>query len=254
MKMIKISRIFKQTMNRNYSTIQYISDLHVDHMKIGKIPVIEAKSKYLAICGDIGLPSHPNFNAILKNTSTSFEKVFIALGNHDFGLGCCYEKESVKKWTPYIQDICSKYDNIILLNKSSYNLENYIFIGTTLWSNAPSYNIHKQDKYQKHINEHKEHLNWIKQQINNNNNKQIIVLTHFPPTYKLIEEKYKKDGQVNGWYASDYDNIIKSPIKAWLCGHTHSILNCNINGVYCGVNALGYPNEKIQLTTKIVNI
>jgi len=248
-------RILKKTTKRNfYSTIQYISDLHVDHKQIGKIPVIEPKSKYLAICGDIGLPSHPNFNIVLKDTSSSFDKVFLTLGNHDFGLGCCYEKESVDKWTPYIEDLCSKYNNIVLLNKTCYDLDNYMFIGTTLWSNAPSYNIHKQDKYEKHIREHKEHINWIKEKIDNNNNKQIIVLTHFPPTYKLIEEKYKNDGQVNGWFASNYDYIIKPPIKAWLCGHTHSIINCNINGVYCGVNAIGYPHENVISSNKIINI
>ena len=60
---------------------QYISDLHVDRMKM--IPTIIPKCDYLCICGDVGKPDHPNFKNLFQQVSRNFKKTFFVAGNHE---------------------------------------------------------------------------------------------------------------------------------------------------------------------------
>lgn len=93
------------------------------------------------------------------------------------------------------------------------------------------------------INElYKNSLNWLDTNIKQNTDNNIIVLSHYLPSYKLIIPKYR-DYKPAFQYASHLDHLIKSPVKAWLCGHSHCQIEKYINGVYCGINTLGYPNE-----------
>lgn len=80
--------------------------------------------------------------------------------------------------------------------------------------------------------------------VNENINKKIIMLTHFVPTFKLIEKKYQNMGlHRTSWFASDLEHLIKHPIKIWICGHTHSIIECTVNDTPCMINAYGYGDE-----------
>lgn len=231
-------------------TIQYISDLHVDTQKF--IPSLKPLSKYLAICGDLGNPSHAFFNEFLKQQSNKFEKVFFVPGNHDFDLGPMYSKKNVEKYEPIVKNICSSFKNVYYLNKNAHKLDDNTFVaGCTLWSKpilecSTEYNT-KVSNYLNNIIEHNSHVDWITQTIhhNKNNKMRVLMLTHFVPTFKLIEMKYKVRGiQSTSWFATDLDHLIKNPIVAWICGHTHSVTQCDVNGIPCMVNAYGYPNEK----------
>lgn len=231
---------------RKFNTfrLQYVSDLHIDTHKT--LPKINPSSKYLAICGDIGQPYASRYTEFIYQQSNNFEKVFFVPGNHDFDLGTMYKKNKVDKWEPFIKEICHKFENVIYLNRHIYELDNDIIIaGSILWSN-PILDTQKlcTAKYLEHINEHNKHVNWIKNITKQNKNKKIIMLTHFVPTFQLIEQKYLNKGfNKTTWFATDLEYLIKSPIKAWICGHTHSIMSCKINDVQCAVNAYGYGRE-----------
>lgn len=71
----------------------------------------------------------------------------------------------------------------------------------------------------------------------------IIVLTHHLPSFSWIHEDYK-ESKLNYCYASAMDTMIRAPVIAWLCGHTHRPKEALIQGVYCGINPRGYPGEK----------
>jgi hypothetical protein len=77
------------------------------------------------------------------------------------------------------------------------------------------------------------------------NNKNVIVLTHHLPSYDLIIDKYKKGiySKYQDRFASDLNHLLQSPVKYWLCGHSHCNIEKQINDVMCAINAYGYPLE-----------
>lgn len=229
----------------NSLRIQYLSDVHVDCHD--NIPQIEPVSDVLAICGDIGKPSHPNVDAFLKYVSTQFKQIYFVPGNHDYDCGPFYNEEKVSHYEKILFDICSRYTNIILLNNSfSAISDNTIIAGTTLWSNPvlkPDVD-YNNETYEKHIKRHNRDLEWITNLCKIHNNKNIVMLSHFVPTFKLIEQKYLDRGiHKTSAFATNLEYLINDPIVAWLCGHTHSVTHTCINGVFCGVNAYGYKHE-----------
>jgi len=234
----------------NKVSLQYISDLHIDSQKV--TPTIKPKSKYLAICGDIGQPYATNYKNFLKEQSDKFEKVFFVPGNHDFDLGPMYHRNRVEKWEPFVKNICNSFKNVHYLNCNTYNLNDDVLIaGSILWSkpmprtdSVYSDNDPRVSRYLEHIIEHNRHVDWISGVINQNPNKKVIMLTHFVPTFKLIEEKYMARGQyATSWFATDLEHLIRSPIRVWICGHTHSVITAKVNGVKCAINAYGYGDE-----------
>lgn len=243
--------------------IQYISDIHIDTHT--NMPDIRPVSNYLAICGDIGQPYAKNYKLFIKEQSKKFEKVFVVPGNHDFDLGPMYRKDRVDKWEPYIKNICDEFNNVYYLNRGTHHLNNNILIiGSILWSKPMPLpqTIWEKDNRMKqifidHMDQHNLHVDWISNTIDQNSDKKILILTHFVPTLKLIEEKYLLKGKyTNSWFATDLEYLIKKPVKAWICGHTHSVQQCKINDVYCAVNALGngYENNIVTNHSKIVEI
>jgi 2',3'-cyclic-nucleotide 2'-phosphodiesterase (5'-nucleotidase family) len=87
-----------------------------------------------------------------------------------------------------------------------------------------------------HISTHNKEVEWIKTEIEKNNNKKIIIGTHFPPTSQLIEKKYYLGDQPSDWYYTNVEYMIKKPIIAWFAGHSHSVIDKNINDVFCAIN------------------
>jgi hypothetical protein len=88
------------------------------------------------------------------------------------------------------------------LNRDTVELENYLFLGCTLWSDIPEeqeleYEMRINDyrkikvnekeeftvKYQNQLN--KIDIKWIEEQVKKNKDKQIVVLTHHVKNKKL---------------------------------------------------------------------
>lgn len=231
------------------NSIQYVSDVHVDIHKT--IPKIKPLSRYLAVCGDVGIPSSPYWKAFMTQVSQDFEKVFFVPGNHDFDLGPIYRQYQVQKWTPIMKEICESLGNVHYLNKDSYYLEKekIKILGATLWSRAfPS--VNNQSFHEGNLMEHQSHVDWFAENIAQHKKTQteddLVILTHFVPTFQLIEEKYKNYTNAlirTSRFATDLERfLINPPVKVWICGHSHSVINCTINNVYCAINAYKYKN------------
>jgi hypothetical protein len=138
---------------------------------------------------------------------------------------------------------------VYLLDKSYHQLPNNVTIaGVTLWSSSE--HILNENNKLDHNNIHDEHVEWIKYICTKK--EKIVMVTHYVPSFKLIEPKYSKNGKLTSLFATDLEYLIQNPIKAWICGHTHSILDMKINNVYCGINALGHNN--INCLSKVIHI
>jgi hypothetical protein len=239
---------FKFFRRESFPRLQYISDLHLDINKT--LPKIVPKAKYLAVCGDLCIPSSPYFRQFLQQQSNSFERVFFVPGNHEFDSGSMFDKEKVQKWEPIMRSICNEFPNIHYLNRNTYQLTpNILIAGSILWSRPilrkdSIYEDSNPENYLQHVAEHNQHVEWVTDTIQKNNKKKIIMLTHFVPTFRLIEPKYQQRGiYATSRFATDLEHLIKEPLHAWICGHSHSVIDCNINGVHCAINAYGYSKQ-----------
>ena len=219
--------------------LQYISDLHLDRNLKGKVRKIRAECPNLLICGDVGSPLHYNFQLFFSNIKKEFDNVFFVPGNHEYNTSSAYVQNNYIKHKPYLLEIINKY-NIKLLDCQSYNLsKNVIIAGATLWSQpfGKRYYQTKED-FNLHIQKHNSEVEWITNLINNTSNKQIIMATHFAPSPQLIEKKYceRYTDYERSWFCTNLEHLIKPPIIGWFCGHSHSVLEVDINNVKCGIN------------------
>lgn len=77
-----------------------------------------------------------------------------------------------------------------------------------------------------------------------NKDKEIIVLTHHCPTPKCIDKQYV-DSTMNASYVSDLESfILEHPnIKAWCCGHVHSVHIDKVGDTLIVCNPRGYEKN-----------
>ena len=238
-----IHKVFNQ--RRLFSTtIQYVSDVHVSK---NRIPKIDPVSDTLLIAGDIGNPNGVPVQTFLQETSKKFKKVIVVAGNHDYNCGALFNASSYNNHYKSFENMCDAYDITLLNNNVCELSDDIVIVGSTLWSqpriptkfitdNKTLVNVYN------HLHMHNNSLKFINNAIMRYNDKKIVMLTHYVPSHKLIEDKYKGD-KYNSLFASDLDYLINNPIVAWICGHTHSVTEMQINDVYCGINAYGYKHE-----------
>lgn len=236
---------------KSYSTkLQYISDIHLEYRT--KMDTIQPIGEHLALLGDIGNPYKQNYIEFLRYCSSNWNKVFLLSGNHEYW----QENNDYTDVDIRIRDIVTMFDNVFFLNNDKYELGNYTILGTTLWSRINKEPTHKMgdDLYIKSssVPIQFEELNglfenskkWLEDNIGKSK-KQVIVLTHHLPTYRLIIDRYKTPfyAKYQDRFASNLDYLINDPVKYWLCGHSHSNNEIKINGIMCGINAYGYQRE-----------
>ena len=58
------------------------------------------------------------------------KKIFYIPGNHEF-----YEKQDIYELLNKYKQFFKKFSNIVFMYNQTYELDNYLIIGTTLWSN-----------------------------------------------------------------------------------------------------------------------
>lgn len=109
-------------------TFQLYSDLHLEYSK--NIPKIEPLTNYLFLAGDIGKINTDTFEPFFDYCSSKWEKVFYCLGNHEFYHSFKTFSELRKDYNVFF----SKYNNIFLIDNTTYEFENFVVLGNTLWS------------------------------------------------------------------------------------------------------------------------
>ena len=263
-------------MNRERSTmniqIQYASDLHLEHHDRRNdgylIPsmFVKPSAPYLALCGDIGNPDLVAYGALLGWCSKSWKHVFVVAGNHEFYNYRSEAHSDIQTRLNKMREICSHYKNVHFLDCDSYFLaeHNLRILGCTLWSDTSSgdekmilrcMNDARNILYDKetpllphlmtHL--HNQHKEWLDKEIQSANHRKedVLVLTHYLPSFKLIHEKYANN-PLNICFASDCEDLIQAPVKGWICGHSHTAVSLEINGVKCAMNPYGYPGERCE--------
>lgn len=241
--------------------IQFMSDLHLEFLqsfpfKLKKVAPI------LVLCGDIGYISSPLFHNFIDTVCSMWDKVIFVYGNHEFQ-NIDDTKFPINVLKSEYTHLFSKYKNLIVLDNDTIEIDDIVFIGTTLWSYIPSHvndlqlndfkliytsrNTLMNKKYYNKL--FLENLNFLKNNIDyySKLNKKIVILTHHSPLTYQIQSKYSTYYGY-GTNICEYlcNNNNNNNVVLWIFGHTHENCNIEINGVQYITNQLGYSDENIN--------
>ena len=250
--------------------IRIISDLHVDlPAKNGQTFGFEDKlneTDLVLVAGDIS-GSKLGTVKYLDNLNTKSKVIFVR-GNH--------EGYSQPNFPPHIDTVDSiiadlrlkyaKEGNITFLEHDCIEVQDFIVVGCTLYTNFKLLNRQDISAYYARLNINdfiyvlkyinglptavtpddyiawfKKSKSYIKSVCEKNPDKKIIVLTHFLPTPQGIAEKYRNDA-LNPYFTSNLEDFIKQHknIKLWACGHTHIPFECKIGECKVVCEPYGY--------------
>ncbi len=232
--------------------IRLLSDLHLE---LANIQIeFDTKADIVILAGDIGSPYKDNYNNLLKQLSSTHEKVFIITGNHEY-----YQRNhTMHKTESKIRTLCALYSNVHFLQKESYIYKGIRFVGCTLWSCITDSTLCKymndftyipNFSFDKYITLHDNHKIWLRNELDTTGDFDMTcVITHHLPNLQLISEKYK-DSPLNSFFASDI-NINGANI--WCYGHSHMSNYKIIDGVHFYCNPHGYSHEKTNWNPNMI--
>ncbi len=191
----------------------------------------------------------------------NYERVFLTTGNHEY-----YTPDRTMSQTnDHIEKMVGPMSNVHFLNNRYVDIDagesSYRVIGSTLWTHIPT------DKYkdtQDRANDyryitsetgklvtpheistlHGTATNFIKTTVDASEGKDVIVLTHHLPSYRLIATKYLRCTFLH-LYATGLDDFIEEhfQLKLWMCGHTHAAMKIKIGNALCLCNPYGYSRQ-----------
>jgi len=250
------------------TTVRVVSDLHLEFCSGGEVPDL-GSGDVLVLGGDILCAKHLKTNGPLRKVYLdflnkclkNFDRVLYIAGNHEH-YGYNYEGT----WVTLRNNLPK---GIELLEDSIAEVEDWVFIGSTFWTDfrrenalemmeaAQRMNDYKAiritPKYRKMspddtLGFHKVSRKFLADKLEECENRKVWVLTHHAPSYQSVHQMYRASGIANGAYVTDLDEFILAhpQIKVWSHGHTHNSFDyeigqcrviCNPRGYYTGVNS-----------------
>jgi hypothetical protein len=255
--------------------IQYASDLHLELVdKTPFQPILKPIAPVLALAGDIGRPDRRSYEDFLHYCSRNWAAVFIIAGNHEL-----YNSNSSEKWRyllPYnmhtaeerlamCEEVADKFPNVQFLNRSRAYYGGIAFLGATLWtdSHGVEHEACRMNDYRMICagldaegvprplrvadtqDWHTMDRAWLATEIAacEEVGQPAVVLTHHMPTFELVSPKYRIYRDLNRYFASACDDLIREPVQAWIAGHSHTGRTIYKDTIPCTLNPRGYPGE-----------
>lgn len=240
--------------------IQYCSDLHLEfpeNKRYLKENPIQPKGDILLLAGDIVLLKlMDRFNDFWDYLSENFRYTYWIPGNHEY-----YYSD--------ISDYSGSFkikirDNVFLCNNTSVVLDGTKLVFTTLWSKI---SVHNRFYIQQRLSDfsviqkdgmpftpddynqlHNGCLSFLKEELQKNECKKTVVVTHHVPTMQHYPERYRGDVLNEAFVAELDDLIARSDIDYWIFGHHHEA-RCDfyIEGTRMLSSQLGYIRNNEHL-------
>jgi len=206
-----------------------------------------------------------------QRVSERFPHVIMIMGNHEHYHGDFAETQTI------LQDWFDEagLDNIHLLEKNTWQYQDYLFIGGTLWtdfnradpmtlnhakfamsdfkvtknSQVPYYKFtpehaledhHEMKQYIQHVIDHRREQG--------ERSDRVIVVGHHSPSRQSTHEKYQSDHYTNGCFSSEMDDFIldRPEICLWTHGHTHEDFDYLIGTTRIVCNPRGYDGYEAR--------
>jgi len=207
-----------------------------------------------------------------QRVSERFPHVIMILGNHEHYHGdFAHSRKTLQNWFDQ-----AGLDNIYLLEKDCKEIDDYLFIGGTLWTDfnrsdpltlqhakfaMTDFKLTRNSgvHFYKFIPEHalEDHMrmkNYIATVIDNRRaqgerSDRVIVVGHHSPSLQSIHEKYKHDYYLNGCFSSDMDEFIQDrpEIVLWTHGHTHEDFDYTVGNTRIVCNPRGYYGHESRV-------
>ncbi|MCJ1366316.1 hypothetical protein MMC16_005444 [Acarospora aff. strigata] len=231
------------------STIQLLSDLHLETPKSYDIFDITPTAPYLALIGDIGCLKDNDYIPFIERQLPKFRVVFLLLGNHEpyhSSWVTVIEKLRAFEGKTRKKQADGGTGSFIFLDQTRYDLSSDITIlGCTLYSNiVPSQSDHVSfglnDFYhiddwtvEQHNEAHLADLDWLNAQVRSiaegEPHRKIIILTHHSPsTSPEAVDPAHAQSKISSGFSSDLSAEVcwtSQNVKVWAFGHTH--FNCD---------------------------
>ena len=229
--------------------VQIFSDLHISMNN--KIPNITPTADYLILAGDIGKLEDKNFINFMKYVNSKWKKVIYILGNHE----TYHKKYTIYELIKLYKAFFKKFKNVVFLENDTYELEDYLIVGSTMWTDPssikpfhrpilfkskkgpPEWNLKKYLKFR---------MEGVKFLFSIKTKKKVILVTHFPVINKWTFNKdhLKKNAKSYlSWMVNNFD-ITYLPffknLSVIISGHTHYSYDFNYKNVRFISNQLGY--------------
>ena len=233
--------------------IQIASDIHLEqfHENIDFTDVIRPVGDMLILAGDIGsIYRQHQLNKFLEQACGNFPMVIYVPGNHEYyRISHSKKNRKFSYLSDFMCQFTSKFNNFYFLDKDSIQVENFLFIGTTLWSNPkslPSRIVRIPNMtLERYKSKHKIAVEYIKNQKEWAKNQDLIpiVITHYPPVD--TKEVCTRKTDFRDLYTNKLENLTKG-VKIWICGHTHKNFSLTVNDCTLISNQLGKPKDNIS--------
>ena len=202
------------------------------------------------------------FIRFFKEECTKYRHVIYVMGNHEHYHGCYDDTYNhIKQHLP---------SNVYLLENEVKEIDDVVFIGCTLWTDAnkgdPITKLTLQDcmsdyhTVQKRpgpeqsyygrlsvaatVYAHKKSKKFIQSSLEEHKDKKCVVVTHHAPSQLSVAQYYKNEHHMNGGYFSNLDNILldNPNLAVWTHGHTHYSFDYTIGNAKVICNPRGYKN------------
>lgn len=244
--------------------ILLLSDLHLEFSEL-VLPDDIHDIDLVILSGDITTAKRLNHNffeskKFFDSLCSRFPQVFYIAGNHEF-----YNSE----WNhtlDTLRNFCKRYHNLTFFDNDSLVLNDYVFVGTTLWTSMDRTSVADKHYIQKSMNDYRviqyrekrltcedtitEHVfstHFIREVVKAHPEKKVVVMTHHMPTPLSIHPKYK--GQtLSAAFASDLSDLIleNENIVLWTCGHTHDGHSYRMGKTFVLCNPRGYVTANYE--------
>ena len=268
------------------NTFQLVSDLHLEYYESEQIPnVLEfltPSAENLIIAGDLGNPKLSSYPDFLRQCSKLFKRVFVVAGNHEFYNLVSSAGDSKVCMVDVLQEIhklMKEFTNVHFLDNSSFESDNYVILGATLWTRIASgekryieiamndyrliftsvsgndenistketTNITKNLTVDDTNKLHDYSVKWLQQEIYKYKHKPVIIVTHHLISNKLVSKKWLNHPINSGFRTELDDELLKNneQVKYVCSGHTHSSLDTTSNNGVTRllVNPRGYKGD-----------
>lgn len=246
------------------TSIQILSDLHLEAPKGYDVFEIAPKAPYLALIGDIGCVKDAEYFAFISKQLCNFKIVFLILGNHEpYHSDWVTAKQSIQTFSHEMSEKKQSdkgLGSFILLDQTRYDLSpSLTILGCTLFSHIlPAQTDHVSfglnDFYQidawsvdQHNAAHASDLAWLNAQVRSvsgETDRTILILTHHSPTTSVqAVDPAHAQSKISSGFASDLSGEEcwrSANVKVWAFGHTH--FNCDFveGGKRVVTNQRGY--------------
>jgi Icc-related predicted phosphoesterase len=227
--------------------INFFSDIHLE---FGPVPVPDTRADVIIAAGDIGI-----YKQGIDWLKTFGKPVIYVAGNHEF-----YSREYLSTLDSLRQDAMGS--NVKFLERESYELDGFRFLGCTLWTQLGGQDNERREQLKNTVNDfrkinykdrlmdletyaelHRKSREWLIGELSKSYSGSTIVVTHHAPTFWSWDDSPRSLTRFA--YCNDLKEIMHNyEIAAWFHGHIHSVSDYRCAGTRILCNPRGYHGKQ----------